>query len=72
MGRKLKQMLDRFFDPLIQEPLFVAKTNEWLLHLGDRFRWDTSLLKIADNLIIGFSATARAAEITEKSNAMGA
>jgi hypothetical protein len=51
-------MLQHFFYPVVQEPIFQAKTDEWLAQ-RDRFRWDTSKLKILDNLVIGLSALSR-------------
>ncbi len=56
---KLKQVLASFFYPVIQSPVFQARADEWLAH-RDEFRWDTSHLKIADNLVIGLSKMSRA------------
>jgi hypothetical protein len=55
---KLKQILLGFFYPILQSPHFLSKASEWMMH-ADRFKWDTSLLKIADNLVIGASKIAR-------------
>jgi hypothetical protein len=57
--KKLAQVLEGFFYPVIRSPLFQAKAEIWLAH-NDRFRWDTSYLKILDNLVIGFSKMLRA------------
>lgn len=57
--KKLMQILQGFFYPLAQSPLFQSKANEWLSH-GDKYRWDTSHLKIVDNLVIGLSKLVRA------------
>jgi hypothetical protein len=51
---KLKQILSGFFYPVAQSPVFQTKAEGWLTHV-DQFKWDTSCLKIIDNLIIGLS-----------------
>jgi len=56
---KLKQILQGFFHPVAQDPLFRAKAHEWLTH-SNRFKWDTSQLKILDNLVIGVESLSRA------------
>ena len=55
---KLVQILEGFFYPIAQSPLFQSKAEEWLKHC-DRFKWDTSALKIVDNLVIGLSKMER-------------
>jgi len=55
---KLAQILEGFFYPIAQSPLFKSKAEEWLRH-SDRFKWDTSELKIVDNLVIGLSKMER-------------
>lgn len=57
--KKLVQILEGFFYPVAQFPLFQSKAESWLAH-NDRFKWDTSHLKILDNLVIGFSKMVRA------------
>jgi len=52
--KKLVQILEGFFYPAVQFPLFQSKAESWLVQ-NDRFKWDTSYLKILDNLVIGFS-----------------
>ena len=51
---KLVQILNGFFYPVAQSPLFQPKADEWLTQ-NNRFKWDTSALKIIDNLVIGVS-----------------
>ncbi len=63
---KLAQILEGFFYPIAQSPLFQSKAEEWLGH-GDRFKWDTSALKIVDNLVIGLSKMERAEPIARDS-----
>jgi hypothetical protein len=63
---KLRQMLQEFFYPVVQVPLFQTKADEWLAQ-GDRFRWDTSKLKILDNVMIGLSAISRSEKETGRS-----
>jgi len=46
----LEQMLKELFYPVLQSPLFQSKAEEWLSS-SPRCRWDTSLLKIVDNLV---------------------
>ena len=50
--RKLEAILRGFFYPVVQSESFSSRAREWLGQ-PDLFRWDTSLLKIADNLVIG-------------------
>lgn len=59
---KLVQILEGFFYPVAQSSLFQSKAEEWLRH-GDRFKWDTSALKIVDNLVIGLSKIERAEQM---------
>jgi hypothetical protein len=59
---KLVEILQGFFYPVAQSPRFQSKAEEWLRR-GDRFKWDTSTLKIVDNLVIGLSKMERAAEL---------
>ncbi len=47
---KLEEMLKEYFYPNLKSPPFPAKAEEWLSK-RDRFRWDTSPLKIVDNLV---------------------
>jgi len=56
--QKLRQILECFFHPVVQHPVFQAKAGEWLAQ-RERFRWDTSQLKILDNLVIALSALSR-------------
>lgn len=49
--KMLEQILRRFFYPIAQTERFREKTKEWLTS-SDRFRWDTSPLKIVDNLVM--------------------
>lgn len=59
--KKLVQVLEGFFYPVVRSPLFLEKAETWLAD-NDRFRWDTSYLKILDNLVIGYSKMLRAEE----------
>ena len=51
---KLREILEGFFYPVARSPLFQSKAEEWLSHT-EQFKWDTSPLKIVDNLVIGLS-----------------
>jgi hypothetical protein len=55
---KLVQILNGFFYPIAQSAIFQHKAEEWLTQ-NERFKWDTSALKIVDNLVIGLSKTVR-------------
>jgi hypothetical protein len=63
---KLVQILEGFFYPVAQSPLFQSKSKTWLSN-NDEFKWDTSPLKIIDNLVIGISKLARAARTATES-----
>ena len=58
--RMLRQVLQGFFHPVAADELFRTRSGEWLAR-RDRFRWDTSRLKILDNVLIGTVALSRAA-----------
>ena len=49
----LREMLEGFFYPLLREPKFKTRVSRWLVG-GSQCTWDTSPLKIADNVVIGF------------------
>jgi hypothetical protein len=49
---KLRAILRDFFYPVVRAESFMAKAREWQAQRAV-FRWDTSPLKIADNLVIG-------------------
>lgn len=48
----LRQILQEFFYPIEMHEMFRAKANVWRADQA-RFPWDTSYLKIIDNLVIG-------------------
>ena len=49
----LRHILEHFFYPVSASPTFVAKAEAWMKESAT-FRWDTSPLKVVDNLLIGF------------------
>jgi hypothetical protein len=49
---KLRLILRAFFYPVVRTEPFKLKGKEWQAKRAE-FRWDTSPLKIADNLVIG-------------------
>lgn len=55
----LVQILRGFFYPVVRSPLFQQKAQEWLVQ-SNRSNWDTSELKIVDNLLIGLLKIQRA------------
>ena len=48
----LRELLEGFFYPMIGDKQFAAKSRAWMSARG-RSPWDTSALKVVDNLIIG-------------------
>jgi hypothetical protein len=54
----LRNALKGFFYPLLMEASFTEKVGEWMRN--ERFSWDTSPLKIIDNLLIGYVRIQRA------------
>lgn len=48
---KLRDMLENFYYPILEGTEFITKNKLW--KEGKPFLWDTSPLKIIDNLIIG-------------------
>lgn len=52
--KKLREILSGFFYPVFQSQAMQIKSKEWLTPNND-FKWDTSPLKIIDNLLIGYS-----------------
>lgn len=49
---KLQMILRDFFYPVVRAKPFTLKASEWRERAAE-FRWETSPLKIADNLVIG-------------------
>jgi hypothetical protein len=49
----LRKVLQDFFYPVAASPTFVKKAQAWMKQPAT-FRWDTSPLKMIDNLLIGF------------------
>jgi hypothetical protein len=47
----LEQVLRNFFYPIAQSERFRAKASDWLSS-SNPFRWDTSPLKVVDNLVM--------------------
>lgn len=62
---KLRLILSDFFYPLAQVPVVCSKADAWLQQ-QDQFKWDTSLLKIIDNVVIGFSKMMRAEQVAAR------
>jgi hypothetical protein len=50
--KTLEQILRDFFYPVLQSPQFQAAARDWMQQ-PQPFVWDTSELKVIDNLIIG-------------------
>lgn len=53
---KLRQILEHFFYPISASPSFVAKAEAWTRQSAT-YKWDTSFLRIIDNLLIGLQKT---------------
>jgi hypothetical protein len=48
----LRELLEGFFYPVARDPAFAATAASWVADQR-RYAWDTSLLKVIDNLVIG-------------------
>ena len=48
----MRGMIADFFIPVACDAGFAAKTREWMADSGAH-PWDTSVMKIIDNLVIG-------------------
>ena len=65
--KKLQMILRDFFYPILRAESFKLKAREWQKRPAE-FRWDTSPLKIADNLLIGLRKSKGMDETTPESN----
>ena len=52
----MKGIISEFFIPAASDSAFKAKASQWMGRT-DEYPWDTSLLKIVDNLVIGSTKT---------------
>lgn len=59
--QKLQTILSGFFYPVLRAEAFKSRAAEWMGRTNV-FKWDTSPLKIVDNLVIGLSKHSRAEE----------
>jgi hypothetical protein len=48
----LKEIISEFFIPVASDVRFIAQANVWIANQTD-YPWDTSILKVIDNLVIG-------------------
>lgn len=48
----MKDIISQFFIPVASDTAFFAKAEQWIKRRGD-CPWDTSVLKVVDNLVIG-------------------
>lgn len=49
----LREIVSGFFAPVAFDPVFQAKASEWVAN-QEHYPWDTSVLKVVDNLVIGW------------------
>ena len=49
----MSNILKYFFIPIVRNKKFRKLANEWMQNSNSTFKWDTSYMKIVDNLIIG-------------------
>jgi hypothetical protein len=56
--KRLQTILRDFFYPLVRSDELRSKTREWMCDRST-FRWDTSPLKVIDNLVIGLVISER-------------
>lgn len=48
-----KEIHLKFYYPIVRDAKFIKKANKWVR--SDKHKWDTSLLKVVDNLVIGMT-----------------
>ena len=48
----MKEIISQFFIPIASDTTFYAKAEQWMKRKDD-YPWDTSVLKVVDNLVIG-------------------
>jgi hypothetical protein len=48
----MKEIISEFFIPVASDAAFHSKAVQWMERSVD-FPWDTSVLKVVDNLVIG-------------------
>ena len=48
----MKEIISYFFIPLASDAAFYSKAEQWIKRNED-YPWDTSVLKVVDNLVIG-------------------
>lgn len=48
----LKLLMECFFIPVIEDSVFQRQAQSWVSD-QERYPWDTSLMKVVDNLLIG-------------------
>jgi hypothetical protein len=48
----MKEIISQFFIPVACDTTFYPKAEEWMKRNED-YPWDTSVLKVVDNLVIG-------------------
>jgi hypothetical protein len=47
----MKEIHEYFFYPIVKDSIFSNLAEDWLSN--NKFKWDTSFLKVVDNLVIG-------------------
>ncbi len=50
---RLQSILQDFFYPTLESQLFKERSKKWM-ESANEYKWDTSPLKIVDNVVIGF------------------
>lgn len=53
---RLKEIVSEFFVPVVANPVFRTKAEAWVAD-PVQFPWDTSIMKVVDNLVIGAGKT---------------
>lgn len=48
----MKEIISHFFIPVVCDTTFYSKAEQWVKRKED-YHWDTSILKVVDNLVIG-------------------
>lgn len=50
----LQDILIHFFYPILENEEYINFAEKWITENKSQYKWDTSLLKIIDNIIIGY------------------
>jgi hypothetical protein len=63
--KRVRHIHQEFFYPLLSNRTFLAKAEKWVAD-AMQFKWDTSSLKILDNLVVGCQRIRKAPNTTPR------